>query len=125
MRLIRISFLVVILFAMAAGVVVLAQGGDVAPFSLDWRYVMALFINSVLVVVAVEIVKSFAPQLPGGIKQVLALVAGPVLMWASTAISSALGYAIDFGPLIEVFSGLVTGLAGMGLFDVAKKAVKG
>lgn len=102
--------------------VVMAQEGEVeAPFSLDWRYVIAMFVNSVLVVIAVQILKTFLPTLPGPVKQVLALVAGPVLMYLSTALSGVIGYPIDFTALIQLFAGLGSGLAAMGMFDMTLK----
>ena len=55
------------------------------------------------------------------VKQVLALVAGPLLMFGQAAISGSLGYPIDFGPLITVFTGVGSSLAAMGLFDVGKR----
>jgi len=82
---------------------------------------VAFFINSVLVVVAVQLVKGFLPQLPGGVKQVLALVAGPLLLVAQSALTNWLGYEIDLGPLIALFAGLSSGLAAMGMFDIVKR----
>jgi hypothetical protein len=122
MRLLKMLPLVLFIIMAMSSVVVMAQGdAEALPFSLDWKYVIALFINSVLVVVAVQIIKQFLPAIPGGVKQILALVAGPLLMWASTAIGNALGYPIDFQPLIQLFTGLTSSLAAMGLFDVGKK----
>lgn len=88
---------------------------------INWQQIVALLINSVLVVVAVQLVKAFLPQLPGGVKQVLALVAGPLLLAAQSALTSWLGYKIDLGPLIALFGGLSSGLAAMGLFDIGKR----
>ena len=122
MRIVKILALALFIFMAMSSVVVMAQGeGEALPFSLDWKYVLALFINSVLVVVAVQILKQFLPGIPGSVKQILALVAGPLFMYASVAIGNALGYPIDFQPLIQLFTGLTSSLAAMGLFDVGKK----
>lgn len=86
----------------------------------EWQHILALLINSVLVAVAVQLLKQVLPGISGGVKQILAVVMGPVLLYVQGLISSALGYPIDFAPLIGLFSGL----AAMGVFDVGKK-IKG
>ena len=99
------------------------MGVEVIVF--EWQQILALFINSILVVVAVQLLKQVMPDIPGGIKQILAIVAGPLLLYVQGVISGALGYPIDFGPLIAIFAGGTSGLAAMGVFDVVKKVGKG
>ena len=99
----------------------MAQEGPDVSVTMDWMHLLSLFVNSVLVVAAVSLLGQVLPDLPGGVKQILALVAGPLLLWAQTALTAAIGYPVDFGPLIELFAGLSSGLAAMGLFDVGKR----
>lgn len=126
MRFLKTAWLLFLILLVCSGTVALAvtQGGEevLLAIQIDWQYVVSLLINSVLVVLAVQLLKKFLPELPDSAKQILALVAGPLLMWGQTALSTALGYPIDFGPLIELFAGLTSAFAAMGLFDIGKRA---
>lgn len=120
----QVLFFLVLMIAMS-GFVLAATADEEAALiitQLDWRYVVALLINSVLVVLAVQFLKPRLPGLPDSVKQIIALIAGPLLIMGQTALSGLLGYPIDFGLLIELFAGLSVGLAAMGMFDIGKRA---
>ena len=107
-----------LLFLSMASFAYAQDGGDAASF--DWRELAAVAVNSVAVMAIVQLLKMLLPNIPGGVKQILALVMGPLLMWGATALGGLLGYPIDFSPIAAVFAGP----AAMGLFDVAKKVGK-
>jgi hypothetical protein len=93
-----------------------------APEPIDWNPIAASGIG-VLTMLLVQIVKRYVPRLDAGVKQVLALVAAPLLTWAASAISTALGHPVDFSSLVEaILLAVGTGLASMGAFDVLKNA---
>jgi len=92
--------------------------------SIDWLALLPFFINAVLVPVAVQIIKGFMPQISPGVKQILALVAGPVLVPVAAWLSSLLGAPIDLTAIIVALGGAISALAGMGVYDVTKR-VKG
>ena len=69
----------------------------------------------------VQLVGVFVPRLETGVKQVIALVASPLLTWLASVVSNALGHPVDFSSLIEALVAATgSGLTAMGLFDVLK-----
>lgn len=87
---------------------------------IDWPPIIAAGIG-VLVMLLVQLAKLYIPRLTTGAKQALALVAAPLLTWAASVISGALGYPMDFSSLIEaIVVSAGTGLGAMGAFDVLK-----
>lgn len=85
------------------------------------RQILTVLINSVFVMLAVQLIKSFAPQIPPAVKQILAVAAGPLLLWASTAASQALGIEVDFSPIATVLAGLSSGLMATGVHQVKQR----
>ncbi len=125
MRLVKITCLFFVFLIALSGFVLAGVQGEEAALIIsqfDWRYVGALLINSVLVVLLVQFLKPRLPGLPDSVKQIIALVAGPLLIMGQTALSALLGYPIDFGLLVELFAGLSVGFAAMGMFDIGKRA---
>lgn len=103
-------------------VLALAQEGDTLPAAIDWMQIVALAINTVGVTLAVQLLKKYVPGLPATAKQLLTLLAGPVLMWAGTTLSSAFGFPIDFTSIIEVIgAGLLSSVTASTVFTVGKK----
>lgn len=98
-----------------------AEAVEAAPeAALNWGPIAAAGIG-VLVMLLVQLVGAFVPKLDGGVKQVIALVASPLLTWAASTVSTALGYPVDFSSLIEALvSATGSGLTAMGMFDVLK-----
>ena len=107
--------LAVLFFCLAMPALVFAQ--DEAPQGPDWGAVIAIAINSVLVVVVLELMKMVLPGLSPFVKQLLAFVAGPSLTWLATYLSGVLGHPIDFSAIIALFAGLGSAPLAMGLFD--------
>lgn len=121
-RWIRIA-LVTIALAFVIPVIAFAQGEPPAEPSVDWNEIIALAINSVLVFTIVQLIKTYAHELSGTTKQILALAGGPLLMmFAQPALSGALGYPIDFSPIANALGGLISSAVAMAAFDTAKLA---
>ncbi len=116
----RVGLVFLLLLVPVAAFAQIPVDGDPTRI-LDWREVVALLINGVGVMVAVQILKHFKPQMSKELVSILALVLGPVLGWAGTALSEMLGYPIDLSPIALVFSGVTAGLVGMGVYDVQKR----
>ena len=115
--------LAALLFFLAMPAVAFAQG--VVPQGPDWGGVIAIFINAVLVVVVLELLKMVLPGLSPAVKRILALVAGPSLTWLATYLSGVVGHPIDFSAIISLFAGLGSVPLAMGLFDtVGRVTVK-
>jgi hypothetical protein len=92
-----------------------------AKVIVEWGPIAAAGIG-VLVMLFVQLVAYFVPGLDGGVKQVLALVASPLLMWLAGLVSDAIGYPVDFKSLIDaIVAATGSGLTAMGAFDVLKK----
>lgn len=124
MRFLRLLALLIVSMLLLLPTVAIAQDTGDPAVTVDWMQILSLAINSVFVVLAVQLLKGVLTKIPGGIKQVLALVAGPLLLFAQSALSGWLGYPIDFSPLIQLIGGLGSGLAAMGLFDVGERLTR-
>ena len=115
--------LTLILGMLALAVTAFAQEpAPAAPAAaLNWGPIAAAGIG-VLVMLFVQLVGVFVPKLDGGVKQVIALVAAPLLTWLAGIASNALGYPVDFASLIDAIAAATgSGLSAMGIFDVLKK----
>ena len=117
----RIINLITFLFLLLVPVFAFAQGGDAEAVSVDWQVLLPFLIAAVLVPVAVQIIKFFMPRLSPGIKQILALVAGPALTSLAVWLSSLAGFPIDLSAIIIALGGAVSGLAGIGVHNVTKR----
>jgi hypothetical protein len=112
---------VVAILAMTAAAPTFAQDAAPPP-PIDWKPIAAAGVG-VLTMLLVQLAKMFVPKLEPGVKQVLALVAAPLLTWAASILSGALGHPIDFSSLIEaILVSVGSGLGAIGLFEVSKKA---
>lgn len=91
-----------------------------AAVALNWSPIAAAGIG-VLVMLLVQLVGVFVPKLDTGVKQVIALVASPLLTWLGSVVSNALGYPVDFSSLVDALVAATgSGLTAMGMFDVLK-----
>lgn len=76
---------------------------------MDFMLLLANLINAVLVLAAVQAIKTYllpylnvkAPWVP----PIIAFVIGPLMMVAMVALSELIGYPIDLSPIIGVFTG--------------------
>jgi hypothetical protein len=121
----RLINLTVFLFLLLVPVLVFAQGADVTEainIEVDWKALLPFLINAIMVPLAVQLIKKFLPQLSPGAKQILALVAGPILTPVAVWLSSLLGATIDLTLVIMALGGAISGLAGIGVHNVAKRA---
>lgn len=102
------------------GIAFAQDGVGATSNGVNWNEALAILVNSVLVFVGVQLVKSYGPDLSGTVKQVLALAGGPVLMmFAQPALSDLLGFPIDFSLLAAALAGLVSSAVAMGAYDRA------
>ena len=76
---------------------------------MDWNQIFAAAINSVLVLMAVQALKTFVvPFLGEKAPWVIPLIAmgiGPLMVWCMDMLGTMLGYPIDLSPIIGVFLG--------------------
>jgi hypothetical protein len=92
---------------------------EVPPPVLNVNELLAYAINTVLVFALVQVVKNAGPKLSPLLKQGLALAGGMVLMqFAGPALSQALGFPVDFGPLAAALAGLASGATAIAAFDL-------
>jgi hypothetical protein len=97
---------------------------DAAPAAaepINWGPIAGAGIG-VLTMVFVELVKVFKNDIPGSVKQILALVAAPALTWLATFVSAQIGYPVEFSSLLDaITSAFGSGLTAMGAFEVLSK----
>ena len=88
---------------------------------MDWNQIIAVFINSVLVLMAVQFIKNYGiPWLKQNAPWALPLIAvlvGPIMTYLTNIVSSALGYPVDLSPI----AGLFSGMAAVVLHQVGKQ----
>ena len=76
---------------------------------MDWNQIIAVTINSVLVLMAVQFIKNYGlPWLKSNAPWALPLISvliGPLLTYLMNIVSSLLGYPIDLSPIIGLFAG--------------------
>ena len=91
---------------------------------MDWNQIAAAAINSVLVLMAVQFLKTTGvPWLNANapfLLPIIAMLIGPLMAIAMNYLSALLGYPIDLSPIIGVFIG---GTA-VALHQVGKQALK-
>lgn len=115
----RVFFLAFVLFPAIA----FAQDGGGAVPAVNWNEVIGYAVNTAFVFTALQLIKSYAPNLSKPVKQILALAGGPLLMmFAQPALSAALGYEIDFSPLANALSGLASSFTAMAAYEHASIA---
>lgn len=81
-----------------------AQGDD-GGFTLGWRELVAGLISGTLVPLAVQLLIFFYPLAPTWLKGIAGPVIVPALTLGALLLSNALGFAIDFGPIIAILLG--------------------
>ncbi len=76
---------------------------------MEWMLLLANLINAVLVLMAVQAIKThLLPYLninAPWVLPIIAFVIGPLMMVAMVALSEMIGYPIDLSPIIGVFTG--------------------
>lgn len=98
----------------------LAQSGA-GQVAFDWKPLAAMAINTIVVAGVVQAIKVYAPGLRAGLPwllPVIAVVAGPAVAVAQSALAGWLGVPIDLSPLL----GLATGGAAVAANQVVKQA---
>ena len=89
---------------------------------MDWNEILAVLINSVLVLMAVQFIKTTGiPWLKANTPWALPLIAvlvGPIMTYLTGIISSTLGYPVDLSPI----AGLFAGMAAVVMHQVGKQA---
>ncbi len=122
MRRLQILFVVLILCLFAAPVLAF-QVEPSAPADMSWQYFVALLLNSFLIVAAVRLLTWAKPTIreqAGWALPPIAIVIGPLMATATAAVSTALGYPVDFSPIAGVFSGAAA-VGGHQLFKQRQK----
>ena len=95
--------------------VVLAQTPVEEPAPVQWLKYVALAINSVLVPMAVDWLRTVWSKLPSFVHTFVPLVAGSVITMAVSYLSQLLGYPVDLSLLEQFLTGGFVGLgASMG-----------
>lgn len=108
MRLLRILCMALLLSVFVAAPVLAFQVEPPAPADMSWQYFVALLLNSFVIVAAVQFLKWLLPVLKLRVPwllPILAITLGPLMAMATTAVSAALGYPVDFSPIAGVFAG--------------------
>ncbi len=76
---------------------------------MDWNQIIAAAINSVLVLMAVQLLKvhgiPWLKQSAPWALPIISMVIGPALTAAMNWISAALGYPVDLSPIVGIFAG--------------------
>lgn len=119
----RLVFMILGGVFLLAGLVVAQEDGAAATApAINWFEIAALAINTVGVTLGVQLLKAFLPKVPGSVKAVLTVVAGPLLLWAQIALAGVFGFPIDFSSLIEILgAGGLTSVAAMVPFMVGER----
>ena len=84
------------------------QDVPLEPASTGWQYFVALLLNSFAIVVAVQLLKVWVPILREKVPwlfPIIAMVIGPLMAMATSAVSGYLGYPVDFGSIAAIFTG--------------------
>jgi len=89
---------------------------------MDWNQIIAAAINSVLVLLVVQGLKTYAipwlnEKVPWALP-LISLVIGPGIAFVTNSLSTALGYPIDLSLIIAVF----TGGTAVALHQIGKQA---
>lgn len=116
-------------FLMLLPLLVLAQVAEpvaeAISLNVDWMAILPFIITAILIPVAVQLIKSLLmPNLSAGAKQILAMIAGPLLTPVGVWLSGLLGTTIDLTPIIIALGGALSGLLSMGVYDTAGKRLK-
>ena len=92
--------------------------------SVNWFEIIAYLINTVLVVIIVDLMKKYWPVIQekyGFIIPIVAPIAGLVINTLAKLVSDLLGYPIDFSPIIAI----ITGTTAVWMSQVGKQIKKG
>ncbi len=91
---------------------------------MDWNEILAVFINTVVVMVAVQGLKAYViPWIKANAPWTIPLIAQGlawIVTYASNWLTAAIGYPVDLSPIVAVFTGLIA----VGAFDVLQGAKK-
>jgi hypothetical protein len=116
----RFVFMLAAAMVLFAGVAFAQEATVDTAANVAWGPIAAGGIG-VLVMLVIQLIGVFVPGMNGGLKQVIAIVASPLLTWAASILSNALGYPVDFSGLIEALAAATgSGFTAMGVFDVLK-----
>jgi hypothetical protein len=93
------------------------------PPVIDWGMIGAAAINSVGVLLAVQVIKYYLPMLrtkyPWAIP-IIAVLAGPAFAQLTSLLFGILGHPVDLGPIL----GALTGTAAVAMNQIGKQARK-
>ena len=90
---------------------------------MEWKPLLAMFINTVLVLGLTQVVKVYVPGIRAAVPwllPIIAIFAGPVVAVAQNAMAGWLGVPIDLSPLL----GLATGGAAVAMNQTWKQATE-
>ena len=88
---------------------------------MEWKPLLAMFINTVLVLGLTQVVKVYVPGIRAAVPWLLPIIAtfaGPVVAVVQNAVAGWLGVPIDLSPLL----GLATGGAAVAMNQTWKQA---
>ena len=97
---------------------VFAQDGN-GGLDISWGVIIAGLISGALVPLAVQLLTWSWPRAPTWLKALAGPVLAPVLALSALFLSNALGFPIDFGPIIAVITG--AGAAASIAFTLGKR----
>lgn len=75
---------------------------------MEWKLLLAMFINTVLVLGLTQLIKVYVPGLRAAVPWVLPIIAtfaGPVVAVVQNALAGWLGAPIDLSPLLALATG--------------------
>ena len=89
--------------------------------AIDLKQIIATLIIGVGIPLAVNILKQVWSGAPSWLKTIAPIIVAPALLWAGAFLTTWLGIAIDFGPIIDVITGGVAlGLASSMAYKLGK-----
>ena len=91
---------------------------------MTWQPILANLINTVLVLLAVELLKMVIPKLSavaGWLIPIIAAMIGPLIAVLQNLLTTWLGIPIDLSPIVAVF----TGGSAVALYQIGHQLSKG
>jgi len=105
---VRISIVVVLLLLFMPVLVFGFQEVPPIPVDMNWEYFVALLLNSFVIVALVRVLTYYMPFFKtriGWSLPIITMMIGPLMALVTTAVSDAIGYPVDFSPIVGVFTG--------------------